>query len=124
MTALREIDEVTARIESETLALQLHLATRMIWRATLELRYAGQPRLPTGDPGGGQYTFGPAGTDDRPRSLVAQRMGRQTFSGRLVSQQPTSVQGPLLCTYYDSRADYHFTVPVYADKCPSVYLNY
>jgi len=125
MTTLHKIDEVTARIESETFALQLHLATRMLQRALLELRYnPTQPRLPSGKPGGGQFTYGPAGTASPSARRVAQGMGRQTFSGGLVSQQPTGVPGKLLCTYHDSRADYRFTLSIDADKCPSGYINY
>ena len=58
MPALRGLEEIIRWIEHETAVLQLDLAIRMVKRATLELRYAGQPRLPGGEPGGGQYTFG------------------------------------------------------------------
>jgi hypothetical protein len=99
----------------------------MMKRATLELRYVGQPRLPGGATGGGQYTFGseataggmPAGT-----RLVAAGMGRQKFPGYLVKQETTRSSNMLQCTYYDSRADYRFTVPFPGDNCPNAYLNY
>ena len=79
MLAEQQIAEPVSCLEDKTIALQLHLATEMIRRATLELRYTGQPRLPRGDPGGGQYTFGPAGRTDSSVRRVAQGWGARPF---------------------------------------------
>ncbi len=126
MPALSQLEEITHRIEHETVVLQLDLATRMVKRATLELRYAGQPRLPGGAPGGGQYTFGNGATGSSmpSTSLLAAGLGRQKFSGVLVRQNYISASDASECTYYDSRANYSFTVTYPGAQCPSGRLYY
>jgi len=126
MTALRKIDDVTARIESETIALQLHLATRMMQRALLELRYAGQPRVPAGAPDGGQWTdgFGSGRATGRSEIRVAQGLGRQKFSGYLVERQYNAAKDQIYCIYHDSRQNYDFGVYRPGSYCPYAPLNF
>jgi hypothetical protein len=83
----RALDELEYAIAD----LQFDLAGRNLERVLLELRYiADQPRVPAGNPDGGQWTSEdglpstgrlPAGTQ-----RVAQAMDRQQFSGVLIRQ--------------------------------------
>ena len=84
------------------------------------------PRLPAGNPAGGQWTgtTSPPGSAARGSSgatRVAQGMGRQTFSGYLVRQNYLRDQDVSKCTCYDSRADYRFVVTRDGKWCPAIW---
>jgi hypothetical protein len=120
----RALDELEYAIAD----LQLDLAARNLERALLELRYIpDQPRVPAGNPDGGQWTSEgslpstgrlPAGTQ-----RVAQAMGRRAFSGYLERQNYLSREDVFECTYFDSRQNYRFTERWNA-PCPAIRLYY
>jgi hypothetical protein len=121
----RALDE----LEYAIIDLQLDFAARNLERALLELRYIpDQPRIPAGNPDGGQWTsYG--GSAGRGRlhggtQRVAQAMGRQQFSGVLIRQNYIRAKNVSECTYYDSRADYSFIVTRPGYYCPNGHLFY
>lgn len=114
----RSIGLATRMLRYESAATRLRTALR-----ALELRYSqDQPRVPAGNPDGGQWTeqIGVSGTGRRRQ--IAQ--GRQTFSGYYVGTHQDAATGVTYCVYYDSRNGYRFSVPKVSDKCPEIRLRY
>jgi hypothetical protein len=118
----RALDELEYAIAD----LRFDLATRNLERVLLELRYIpDQPRVPAGNPDGGQWTDegGLPGTGRLPAGTlrVAQNMGRQVFSGYLERQNYLSSEKLYECTYFDSRQNYRF-MEKWSAPCPAIRL--